>query len=133
MKHYWVEPICQALVSGNFHQIRRALHTPQGYCCLGVTCEVVLKDDLINLIPWNATERSVELEPFSCFELHGEAFGLPVEVQKEIGFLSSSGRFDLGIGMRGTARCNTSLTDLNDEGFTFAQIADVIRYFWKEL
>jgi len=32
-----------------------------------------------------------------------------------------------------TGKYRTSLTHLNDTGFTFDQIADVIEYFWEEL
>ena len=90
IKIKWIE----ALRSGPYPQEREALRTPDGYCCLGVLCDIVAPEG------WGP-----DLE-------HGEDVDYP---NKEL--LASC---DLAMGDV------EPLARMNDEGVSFAGIADVI-------
>lgn len=121
----WVE----ALRSGDYLQTQDALqHTkdtdenPAGFCCLGVLCDVAVKEGLdIKVVPLNGGQvlygsdedaRLGEL-PRSVMEWAGLTSSDPIV---EVPNLNGDDRVD-----------NESLSALNDTYyFTFDQIADVI-------
>lgn len=96
----WVE----ALRSGKYPQGQRKLRTADGFCCLGVACEIS------GLGAWDATND---------FKTVGGEYGsrvLPTLVRQWIGLSDAEG--DAGNGV--------CLAALNDEGASFAELADVI-------
>lgn len=99
----WVE----ALRSGEFKQVKGRLKTVDGYCCLGVVCELAIKAGVpvgvgaIGLLP--------------TFE--GETARLPKGVRDWIGLRDAYGSYDGD---------STSLSHENDHGKSFAEIADII-------
>lgn len=107
-KKLWVE----ALRSGNYPQSKGALHkTGQGYCCLGVLCEVV---------------NEAHAGFVSTMESMGKRYyeGSSADVPEPIRNL-------VGIHSRDAAVIvddeKVFLSELNDEaGYTFNQIADII-------
>lgn len=120
-----------ALRSGDYKQGQNRLRTAQDeYCCLGVLCEI-LKDEING-----------------AWELHGgrytfvagagrigrESSGLPPVLVHLTG-VASLGHFNNSTkrAMNASlswASSRQSLSDLNDTGSTFAEIADVIeKYF----
>lgn len=103
-----------ALRSGKYNQIRNNLHTDQGFCCLGVLCD--LKDSSL----W---KRNIE-NTFS-YVVSYESKVLPFEVRQWAG-LSDGVGFEL-------CPKGQSLALLNDDGKTFLEIADIIENKLKEL
>ena len=105
----WVE----ALKSGEYSQTTEKLYDSfnNGYCCLGVACEIYQKledKDLGARGEWNHDEE------------------LPFEVQEWLDLSNSCGQL---IGQTG----KTNLISLNDkEMFSFEQIAEVIKEGWVE-
>lgn len=112
-KATWVE----ALRSGRYAQATGALEiaTPSGpaFCCLGVRCSILAKAGVV--------DRTAD------FLGH-------VQYDGSLGYLPDTA---LTIGLNNTGDLplfdadgdSHSLAQLNDEGFTFAQIADLIDYF----
>lgn len=96
IKKLWVE----ALRSGKYKQGKRALKTKNGYCCLGVLC------DISNLGEWKE------------FSYLGEDLTLPLEVQLWAGLSTESP----------IAKDNL-LETYNDTGYTFEEIADLIEKY----
>lgn len=81
------------------------------YCCLGVLC-------CINGL---ATPLAIiEKVDVDCVILTKNKFGL----KDDYGYLPILDR---------NGFATFSLTNLNDSGFTFLQIADIIEYFWMDL
>jgi hypothetical protein len=91
-----VKKLVAALRRGNYKQGRLQLRTSNGYCCLGVACLVAGKK-------------------FVGDECLGQNYRLPPVVQSKFGFVGNRGSFGGG-----------SLTQLNDDGTTFQEIADLI-------
>jgi hypothetical protein len=108
IKAKWLE----ALRSGRYKQGIGFLRTEENeFCCLGLLCEV------IGLEP--------EKEEGEVFYRYDGCFGsLSLDVQKKCGVKGHSAR--LSMGVRFGSRSVWTLADLNDEGMSFAQIADVI-------
>lgn len=111
----WIE----ALRSKKYPQIKGNLRKQNGFCCLGVLCDATKTGS------WD--RRFYKTSP--CINLlfnDGVYFGdLPAnefELIDTMGTLSFTSR-DKPIKSLG-------LADLNDSGFTFDQIADVIEYEW---
>ena len=95
-----------ALRSGNYTQTRGVLRNAQGFCCLGVAC------DISGLGEWEAREDVI-----NSYINHFDT--LPRVVSDWLGISSS------GHGINGNE--SFSLTILNDVSlYTFDQIADLI-------
>jgi len=100
----WVE----ALRSGEYKQASQALRENDGFCCLGVLCDLAGKHGL------------GEWEQDTWFL--GCGASVPVEVRQWSGLKTSYGT--LG---------NRTLAEMNDDGATFAEIADLIEQHADEL
>lgn len=100
----WVE----ALESGEYEQGGGALCRDDEFCCLGVACDVALK---------NGVALKVDRDQ-SWVTFDGHPLTLPPAVQDWLGLRTEDGALCEG----------PSLTDLNDwESHSFAEIAAVIR------
>lgn len=103
-----------------YKQGLKALRRGDTFCCLGVLCELAVEDGVIPP-PSEALGNKV----FTYGEGVGRTNYLPYDVWFWAGMKTSDGSFD----------CveNRSLVNLNDNGFTFEQIAKVIEEHWEEL
>ena len=104
VKQKWLS----ALRSGDYEQTQLKLHTEDGFCCLGVLCDLYGKE---HNVEWDL----VEDEDHNYYEFQDEEANLPLSV----------------IEWAGVDDCNpyipgTSLMMLNDTGSTFNKIADLI-------
>ena len=108
-----------ALRSGDYKQHQGGLANDKRtrHCCLGVLCELAIKD-------------GVEMEVGPCYDgargtYYAEAAGaLPDMVREWAGVGLAHGLLNGGV----------SLTSLNDEmKYDFGRIADIIEESWKEL
>lgn len=94
----------EALRGGEYTQATGALRNPDGFCCLGVICDLHRKE----------TDNS-----WDNLDYCGEYEILPQRVADWAGF---SSRNPLVVSKGG----HRALSDLNDAGYTFEQIADLI-------
>lgn len=116
-----------ALRSGEYKQGTQRLHAlidffdngrdvQKGHCCLGVLCEVAIKDGLE--IERDAVDTSVYYDdqdedlPHSVMEFTG--------IRTRIGELVIDGS-------------DEALAGLNDAGMSFTEIADIIEKHWEKL
>ncbi len=102
VKAKWLE----ALRSGKYAQVKKTLRRGDGFCCLGVLCDISGKAD------WEKVKRSKDKKSYL-----GQKGELPEEVRKWAG-LDDSNPYIYGV--------SSSLTNLNDKGKTFEEIADII-------
>jgi hypothetical protein len=96
IKQKWVS----ALLSGEYQQTQNRLRTDNGFCCLGVLCDLYGKE---NNVEW-------ELGCGNLYQFQGNYGTLPSSV------VEWSSLEDRG----------TTLIVLNDSGKTFEEIADII-------
>lgn len=116
VKTKWIN----ALKSGDYTQAKGYLQTTEGYCCLGVLCDLALKDGAIDAPEFS----SYEGEP-AHYAFDGMTGDLPFSVMEWAGLNSHDPVVPTIDGDTAT------LAILNDErGYNFNQIADVIE---KEL
>ncbi len=110
----WVE----TLRSDEFTQARHRLRTNEGYCCLGVACELYRREHLDNS-SWFKHNGYFEFEVdnFAAVSI------LPIPVSR---WLFGVDNCDVGF----IPELNKSLTELNDTGSTFKEIADIIERTW---
>ena len=102
VKQKWVS----ALRSGDYQQTQNYLHTNDGFCCLGVLCDLYGKE---HNVEWNLADDG------NNYEFQDKKASLPSPV----------------VEWAGVEDCNPvisfrSLANLNDTGSTFNQIADII-------
>lgn len=104
-------------------------HPPPGDCCLGVLCKIAVKNGIVQAKPIDGDGGYCvvgygvpdEAVPEST---HWSENYLPPQVQQWAGLGGMSVEVDLVAP--DTAAAPVTLADLNDEGFTFDQIADLI-------
>lgn len=127
---YW-EKWLHALESGKYSQIKSALRTTEGFCCLGVACDVVdpkgwkmgngahaYSFRCANALP---TEQATkDCIPPSLRNLYGMQMG-------PLGF-HVGGKFPVEVGSDALELKALALASLNDDmGVTFPEIAKIIR------
>ncbi len=110
IKAKWIE----ALRSGKYKQTKEVLHDGDGFCCLGVLCEVLG-------IPKYYGEESGRWWFYSNNRREYEV--LPADIAKDMG-LTVDGALAEPVAFAG-AELN-DLAHLNDRGADFIFIADVI-------
>lgn len=122
-----------ALESGEYKQTQGALQLkyeytnsggkvrPQGHCCLGVLCEIAIKQGLS--IPVDRMSHEVMVG------YDGERGVLPKSVMTWAGMQSDTG----DIKRHEKSEDTIILTDQNDSGKTFKEIAQIIRDNWEKL
>lgn len=114
-----------ALRSGDYTQTQGQLEDPKtgGMCCLGVGCKLLLKEDA----------REVRYDDVFYYEERADA---PRALQDVLNLRHQSGEFDLTkiprevhspwpVNQHG----ETGLALLNDRGFSFEQLADIIETY----
>jgi hypothetical protein len=89
----WVK----ALRSGKYSQAKGQLKTTEGYCCLGVLCDLAVKAGVLKVFP---TGRG----------------NLPLNVKRWAGLVDPAGGYD----------GHQNLADDNDSGNRFKTIANII-------
>ena len=104
VKQKWLS----SLRSGDYQQTQLKLHTDDGFCCLGVLCDLYGKE---HNVEWDL----VEDEDHSYYMFQDYPSFLPLPVVEWAGVESHYP------GIPGT-----SLVTLNDNGSTFNEIADLI-------
>lgn len=100
-----------ALRSGKYKQTKNYLRNSQGYCCLGVANEIFPELDL-------AKDGDVSLDNFARLGLACSS-----------GFLCK--KDDAPTALQNSA-WDVHLATLNDDGYTFDEIADVIQIEYVE-
>jgi hypothetical protein len=113
IKAKWVA----ALRSGEYAQTKNCLRNDEGFCCLGVLCDIYAKDTETEWVP----EKDNKPE-FIFLDRIGTP---PTQVQDWSGFPSRTGYLN---DIKNRDGITEELTVLNDSGFTFNQIADVIQF-----
>ena len=81
------KPWIEALRSGKYEQGFKYLNRDGKYCCLGVLCDLLAKDNLISVYPLQDTHQTIEYE--------GDTGGLSIEVQLIVGLQDDIGNIRL--------------------------------------
>lgn len=105
-----------ALRSGEYQQTRQVLHSDEGYCCLGVLCDLHAKE---TGGAWLLTPSGHIYQQYDVL--------VPPRVLEWAGMRSPDGKFTDG------THWGSTLADVNDGGGTFDQIADIITQYTDEL
>ncbi len=119
----WIE----ALESGKYKQGHHALKREDGYCCLGVLC------DISGQGRWNRPKGYISSEYAIRDSGNANKLWLPDAVREWAGMRTCSG--DLGDANSvyfGERECG-NLSALNDAGASFKDIVAVIKQNWEEL
>lgn len=117
VKEAWVN----ALRSGKYEQGSEKLRSVSGYCCLGVLCDIYAKETNTE---WEFRGRGgTNLQPQDYWYFGDQSEFLPESVMDwaELEINNPSLRFDDG------AYGIDQVSHLNDAGYTFSQIADLIQ------
>ena len=119
IKQRWLE----ALRSGEYQQTKGTLHDTKGFCCLGVLCDVLKNDPLFRgewVYNGGKVAQFVEEGGESSMALPSEVFMQRMGIDRNDPYTQEPRVFTDGdIGKH-------RLATLNDEGYTFAEIADII-------
>lgn len=119
-----------ALRSGEYEQERGYLQTEHGHCCLGVLCDLHAKETgQGDWLPWGSGERGHTrcyrdesgvggeyTPPLSVCEWADLEEEPCVRVKQPDGDVTAD-----------------EIVNLNDQGYSFAQLADLIEEQWKSL
>lgn len=118
MKKEIADKWAAALRSGEYKQTTSALNRMDSFCCLGVLCEVVIKDGLVldKVRPDGYMRTAYGRDASKDY--------LPREVVVYSGMKTHNGAWPSEKG---------GLAVLNDSGVSFQEIADIIERNWEEL
>jgi hypothetical protein len=113
IKQLWVD----ALRSGEYPQTIGTLRSPDGFCCLGVLCQLAADAGIVTVQELGNGRNHIYIDP---------AGGLPAEAVLNNAACAWAGlegahRWDPEIASR-----RTNLASINDGGATFTEIADLI-------
>ena len=132
-----------ALESGRFQQTTGKLRNDEGYCCLGVLCDLAIENGVA--IKWEGGEYLVQCpepeDPYGEVDEHGQYWvthgdeDLPQSVQVWAGFsisnptlVEAQDEVVADDGIRERAADDGSAISLNDgRGWSFVQIAAAVR------
>lgn len=124
IKQKWIE----ALRSEEYTQTEGKLHTPEGYCCLGVLTDLYLKETNQQ---WEFHEKTGDIisDDFYTFEETDDF--LPKSVSDWAGLNTNCPEVVVENGYDGDEYDNgedysTELSELNDHGYNFGSIAELI-------
>lgn len=121
----------QALRSGMYDQSKHALRKEDGFCCLGVLCDV-LSGEVGG--KWKHTSSHLEdLEFHTAASEHPVTESLPKPVQKRAELDEPNPQVPVPENASDEHfrdESTTTLAELNDQGYSFEEIADIIE---KEL
>lgn len=106
MKVEYKNKLVEALRSGKYSQIERNLRNKDGFCCLGVLC------DIVNPELWEKVSYSDSYVYYNSNKVTYDQYKLPEEVSKITGLVWEDSRI---------------LAELNDSGKTFEYIAKHIK------
>ena len=121
MKKNKAMQLVKALRSGEYEQGRDWLvDNKDRFCCLGVACNISVTD-----LNWEYVNRE--------WRIGNESTSLPTEVVEEFGFFSHHGARSDGACIEINVQKYTCLSDANDEGVSFSDIADYIENNWEYL
>lgn len=117
IKELWVADL---LANGD-KQGNGALHPDENrYCCLGRLCEIS------GVGHWSKNPLDNNGAPAYITDIRNESSGyLPDDVM----YWAELESVDVGLPFEDRDECPVSLVTANDNGCTFAQIADLIRHF----
>lgn len=104
VKEKWLS----ALRSGDYKQTQGFLRKEDGFCCLGVLCDLYGKE---HNVEWDLVEDGDR----DYYEFQDKTATLPLPVVEWA-----------GVGSPNPSICGRSLADRNDGGSTFNEIADLI-------
>lgn len=109
----------EALRSGKYEQCTSVLRsTDNKFCCLGVLCELAVKEGVI--------EAPVLLETYYIYDANSYGI-LPIKVQEWAGMKNTNGWYDVKKDSKGNIIETTALYKHNDvDRMNFNQIADII-------
>lgn len=114
IKERWIE----ALRSGEYQQTQARLRRNQGYCCLGVLCDLYAKE---HGLEWEEHEEHEEYEGLKLYTLNQEGSILPEDVKNWAELDDRHPSVKVG------KTEDTPLTYLNDgQRLNFNQIAQII-------
>ena len=114
MKYEVMKKWVAALRSGRYKQGRGALQSSDSFCCLGVLCHL-------------ASEEGVQVHKSDEGIIKGSQLGAQASVKDWAQIADCHSCFT------SFANGNTSLTYLNDVGFSFQEISDEIEKYWEIL
>ena len=132
IKQKWLN----ALRSGEYPQARKSLRNGNGFCCLGVLCDIYSKEtnkswtrydaDREVYVPFDELRDKVE-DLYDYLHMDEEHEILPQSVMNWAGLESGSPEVEVNNDeFDGIGSLKIELVSLNDEGGTFARIADLI-------
>jgi hypothetical protein len=109
-----VKLLVDTLRSGEYKQTSGALRKQNGYCCLGVACDIAAKHGVGE---WEPLDDEVEPYYRAFVTNHSSVDYLPPEVMEWFGFSQENPDLSLGYSARPASWFNDAL-------FSFDQIAD---------
>lgn len=117
--------LIKELEEGEHKQAKKVLARASGrFCCLGVACEVAIKDGVV--LPKVLMKREGVF--FYGDNFSGSTFLLPGEVKDYYGFITDDGDPIEYFTKQGERV--TTVVQMNDKGISFKAIAKVMRDQW---
>jgi hypothetical protein len=123
VKQKWID----ALRSGKYDQGSEKLRSVQGYCCLGVLCDLYSKEQSKD---WDFVEcEETNLQPKDYWYFEGESEFLPDSVREWAGMACKNPSVRVDVTDNDDEDdwfYHDEIANLNDSGYTFKELSNVI-------
>lgn len=119
------DKLVEALLSEKFTQTKNTLRGDDGFCCLGVACEI---SGLSSWVEEEAGHVGV------CHNTYLRSYAeLPLKVQRQYGFYSPTGARADGGKLKIGEKDYNDIASANDAGESFRDIAEYITENYEDL
>lgn len=118
-----------ALRSGEYEQAKGRLKTEDGYCCLGVLCDIYRTENADQNGRWVETDYREESSYQFVVGQYVSGGVLPAPVMQWAGMETNNG----GFNPNGEGTFTDALSSRNDRDWSFTNIADFIEKNYKTL
>ncbi len=125
IKQKWVD----ALRSGKYEQGSEKLRSHQGYCCLGVLCDLYAQEQNVDW-KFNGAYEEENTQPMDYWYFDGESEFLPESVREWAGFSLPNPQVRVDVTENDDEDdwlYNDDIANLNDTGYTFNELAKMIQ------
>ena len=122
VKQKWID----ALRSGKYEQGSEKLRSVEGYCCLGVLCDLYAKEKENQWEFCGNEETNLQRHDYWYFDGEGEF--LPFTVSDWAGLNTNNPKMRIVVedDYIGEYFDTDEIANLNDSGYTFSKLADLI-------
>jgi hypothetical protein len=126
IKQKWID----ALLSGKYEQGSEKLRSHQGFCCLGVLCDLYAQEPFTQGWKFHGAFEEENTQPTDYWYFDGESEFLPASVRDWAGLSTHNPQVRVDVSPEEDEDgwfYHDEIANLNDSGYTFEELSKLIK------